>query len=136
MRPTAALHLVGTAVLTGALVIQVFLAGLGVFDDPATFLTHRDFGYLIGMLALAVLVLAIVARPGRAGVGLAALVLGLVAMQSVLVLARDTAPAIAALHPLNGFLILGLSVIALRMAWVRVRTAVDRSVTVPAGGAA
>jgi hypothetical protein len=28
-------------------VIQVFLAGLGVFDDESAFVTHREFGYMI-----------------------------------------------------------------------------------------
>ena len=31
---------------TACAVIQVFLAGLGVFDDPSAFITHRDFGYV------------------------------------------------------------------------------------------
>ena len=33
-------------------VVQVFLAGLGVFDDPRSFITHREFGYVFGWLTL------------------------------------------------------------------------------------
>ena len=29
------------------LLIQVFLAGLGVFDSPTSFATHRDVGYTL-----------------------------------------------------------------------------------------
>ena len=38
-------------------IIQVFLAGLGVFDDPSSFITHRNFGYLFGWLTLVLLVI-------------------------------------------------------------------------------
>ena len=45
--------------------VQVFLAGLGVFDDPASFVTHREFGYLLGWFTLAMLVLALLGRERR-----------------------------------------------------------------------
>ena len=47
-----ALPVVGAA-FVGLPVVQVFLAGLGVFDDPAAFITHREFGYLFGWFTLA-----------------------------------------------------------------------------------
>ena len=47
------------------LFLQVFLAGLGVFDDPRSFITHRDFGYLLGWFTLVMLVLALVGRQRR-----------------------------------------------------------------------
>ena len=50
--------------------IQIFLAGLGVFDGPEAFITHREFGYAFGWLVLVMLVLAIVGRTGRRLVGL------------------------------------------------------------------
>ena len=41
----------GLAIVAGLfaalLIVQVFLAGLGVFDSPTAFATHRDFGYMI-----------------------------------------------------------------------------------------
>lgn len=98
-------------------VVQVILAGLGVFDDPSAFLTHRDFGYLFGWLTLVALVLALVGREPRRITGLSALLLGLFALQSVLVAVRDVAPAVAALHPLNGFLLLAVAVVTLRRSW-------------------
>lgn len=86
-------------------VVQVFLAGLGVFDNPTTFLTHRDFGYLFGWLVFVLLILAIVGRMGRRVIGLSALLVVLFILQSVFIAFRTTQPAIAALHPVNGFLI-------------------------------
>src|SRR5512144_1678504 len=98
-------------------VVQVFLAGLGVFDDPKAFITHREFGYTFGWLTLAILILALVGRTPRRIAGLAVLLLVLFALQSVFVALRTDLPAIAALHPLNGFLILGTGVVITREAW-------------------
>jgi uncharacterized protein DUF6220 len=98
-------------------IVQVFLAGLGVFDDPGSFITHRNFGYTFGWLTLVILVLAIVGRGGRRLIGLAALLLVLFSLQSVFVALRTDLPAVAALHPLNGFAILGTSIVLTRLAW-------------------
>src|SRR6187431_2340666 len=89
-------------------VIQVFLAGLGVFDDPKAFITHREFGYLFGWLPLVMLGLALVGSLPRRFVGLSALLFVLFILQSVFVAMRESMPAVAALHPLNGFLILAI----------------------------
>lgn len=97
--------------------IQVYLAGLGVFASSSNFITHRDFGYLFGLLTLVLIVLAILARAPRRLIGASALVLVLFALQSVFVLlwkSTPPVPAAAALHPLNGFVIL---LVALAMAW-------------------
>jgi hypothetical protein len=94
---------------------QVFLAGLGVFGVPAgDFSTHRDFGYLVGWMTLVVLVLAIIGRLPRRVIGLSALLLIQFALQSVFVAIRDDYPAVAALHPLNGFLILLVGIVIAR----------------------
>ena len=98
-------------------VIQVFLAGLGVFDDPHSFITHRDFGYAFGWLTLVVLILALVGRSTRRITGLAALLLVQFALQSVFIAVRADLPAVAALHPLNGFALLGVAVVLTRQSW-------------------
>ena len=85
---------------------QVFLAGLGVFDDPSAFLTHRDVGYALGFGTLLILGLAIVARSGRLVLALSVLLLVQFALQSVFVAMRIDAPVFAALHPVNGVLII------------------------------
>ena len=99
-----ALPVVGVA-FVACLLLQVFLAGLGVFDDPRSFITHREFGYLLGWFTLVMLVLALLGRQRRLIVGLSALTLVQFALQSVFVALRADYPAVAALHPLNGFLI-------------------------------
>lgn len=107
-------------------VLQVFLAGLGVFDDPGSFITHRNFGYTFGWLTLVILVLAIVGRTGRRSIGLAALLLVLFTLQSVFVALRTDMPSVAALHPLNGFLIMLTSIVLTRVSW-QARNAIEPS---------
>ena len=98
-------------------VLQVFLAGLGVFDDPRSFVTHREFGYIFGWLTL----VDPRARPRRRAprpiTGLAVLLLVLFALQSVFVALRTDLPSIAALHPLNGFALLAVAIVITREAW-------------------
>jgi len=99
------------------LFVQVFLAGMGVFSGATAFATHRDFGYLLTLLPAVLLVTALVGRYGRWHAIAAAVMFGQFILQSVLVLQRDSVPAIAALHPVNGFLILLIAVWVARDAW-------------------
>ncbi|HET7677391.1 MAG TPA: DUF6220 domain-containing protein [Candidatus Limnocylindrales bacterium] len=89
---------------------QVFLAGLGVFAGYENFETHRQFAYLFGWLTLILIVLAAVAGLPRRLIGWSALTLVLMALQSVFILFKSSAPAVAALHPVNGFLLLLLAI--------------------------
>ena len=102
---------------TACAVIQVFLAGLGVFDDPNAFITHRDFGYAFSLLPIVMLVLALVGRMPRRFAGLSALLFGLFILQSVFVAMRESMPAVAALHPLNGFVILAVGALTTYWSW-------------------
>jgi hypothetical protein len=86
-------------------VVQVFLAGLGVFAGSANFELHRNFGYLFGWLTLLLLMLGIAGRAGRGFIAPAVLILVLFALQSVFVALRADLPVAAALHPVNGLAI-------------------------------
>jgi hypothetical protein len=108
------IHLIVIWLLVACVIAQVFLAGLGVFRDPATFRTHAEFAYVWEWLAVILLVAAIIGRLGRVQIGGAVLLIALLALQSVLIAVRTTQPAIAALHPVNGLLI-GVEVFVL--AW-------------------
>lgn len=132
-----AAHPIVVTAFVACAVVQVFLAGLGVFDDPRAFITHREFGYLFGWLTLAVLVLALVGRMPRRITGLSVLLLVAFAFQSVFVAVRADLPALAALHPLNGFAILAIGVATARASWSRrhehvATTALDGSAAVAA----
>jgi hypothetical protein len=95
-------------------IVQVFLAGLGVFENPARFAAHRDFGYTLSALFLVLIVLAIVGRMGRRVIGLTLLLLIMFLLQSVFVAFRTSQPMIAALHPVNGFLIILVGIVLAR----------------------
>ena len=104
------------------IVIQVFLIGLGLFGDPAFRETHRDFGFTwIGLAALALVVVAILARPGRRLLGMVVGLFVLYIVQTSLPSFRDSYPAIAALHPV---LAMGIFILSLQVA--RMATALAR----------
>jgi hypothetical protein len=115
---TRTAYLVVAMLLVAGLVTQVFLAGLGVFKGPASFSTHRDFGYMLELLPFLLFLLAILGRLGRRAVALPAAIFGLFILQSVFVALRSDAPEIAALHPVNGFLITFLAIVVARDAWL------------------
>ena len=109
VRPARIGFVVVAWIFAACVVVQIYLAGLGVFDRPEAFLTHRDFGYLFGVLTLALIVLAAAGRVPRRILGASILLLVLFALQSVFVALRADVPTFAALHPLNGFVILMLA---------------------------
>lgn len=111
------IYLAATWLLVVGAVVQIFLAGLGVFDDPSAFITHRDFGFMLELLPIVMMVAAIVARMGRMYIGGAVLLFVQFMLQSVLVALRTDLPAVAALHPLNGVLMLLVALILGRAAW-------------------
>jgi hypothetical protein len=97
--------------------VQVFLAGLGVFDGPERFEIHRNFGYTFGWLTLVMVIIAAVGRLGRVLIGLSLLALVQFFLQSIFILFREDQPAIAALHPVNGVLLLVVAIWIGRLAW-------------------
>ena len=111
------IHVVVAWLLVLGLLVQVFLAGMGVFAEASSFATHRDFGYTLTLLPVVLIVTALVGRFGRWHAIAAAVMFGQFILQSIFVLQRDTTPAIAALHPVNGFLILLIAVWLARDAW-------------------
>ena len=112
------IHLVVAWLLVAGLVAQVFLAGLGVFSSATSFATHRDFGYALSLLPVVLLVAGLLGGLGRRLALLAALEFGLFILQSVFVAMRSSAPAVAALHPVNGFLILLIAILIARESWL------------------
>ena len=116
------LHTVVAWVFVAALVVQVWLAGRGVFESPTMFDAHRNLGYTLSLFTIVLLVLGILGGMGRRPAILAVVIFGLFILQSVLVLMRESTPAVAALHPVNGFLILFLAIVLARDSWM-MRTA-------------
>jgi hypothetical protein len=110
-------HVVVVWLLVVGLLVQVFLAGMGVFDSSTMFATHRDFGYALTLLPVVLIVTSLVGGFGRKEAIAAAVMFGQFILQSILVLQRDSVPAIAALHPVNGVLVLLIAAWLARDAW-------------------
>jgi uncharacterized protein DUF6220 len=87
--------------VVGAIVIQVWLAGSAIpqLGGNGSFAMHRDFGYLIGLFTLLLLISAIGAGASRRRIGQAAGLIGLYVIQSSL--PYMGIGAIEALHPVN-----------------------------------
>jgi hypothetical protein len=93
-------------IVVAAVVAQFFLAGLGLFG-ASDFRAHRMNGSLLIPAALVLLLLALIGQLGGRRIALAALLLVLMLVQSLLVRGPSL---VAALHPLNALAVLGVSV--------------------------
>lgn len=136
MRLIRRAHLVVAWVFVAGVVLQVFLAGLGVFDSPARFVDHVTWGYTLEILPILLLALAAIGRLGRRQVMIPAALFGMFILQSILVALRADLPMVAALHPVNGFAILFLGIVAAREAWGARAASEPGDAIVAASGAA
>lgn len=116
------IHMVVAWATVALLVVQVWLAGRGVFDTTG-FDPHRSLGYTISLFPIVLLVLGLLGGMGRRVALMAVAIFLLIILQSVLVAVRPDQPAIAALHPVNGFLIL-LVALGLARESTRMRTVI------------
>jgi len=94
-------------------VVQIFLAGLGVFSlfsSGPGFDPHRTVGFVMSGVALVIVVLAVVARAGGRAIGLAVLLLVLVAVgQSLFAALGEDAAFWGGVHALSGLSTLGIA---------------------------
>jgi ABC-type Na+ efflux pump permease subunit len=121
------IHIGAAWLFAAGVLLQAFLAGQAMpqIGGTASFEAHISFGYsVMGLLALAVLVGALVGRVGRRQVGLSIGLLFLYIVQTVLPNMRTSSPVIAALHPANAMLLL---VLAIYIAVKARRLAADRA---------
>jgi hypothetical protein len=110
--------------------LQVFLAGVGVFGINATkvanassFDAHRAWGFILMLASLVLLILALVAwQSVRTTVSAFVLALLTVIAQNVLAALGDSNKWFGGLHALDGMLILLLSLWIAILGWRRVRS--------------
>jgi hypothetical protein len=105
--------------LLAAIVVQVWLAGSAIpqLGGTGSFETHRDVGYTIGIVTLALVLTALAARVGRRRIGQALGLLVLYVVQSSLPYFDPSLPAVAALHPVNAVLMAGMAFVYARAVW-------------------
>jgi hypothetical protein len=124
------LHLGAAWLFALGVVVQGYLAGQGLpqLGGTSGFEAHISFGYTVmGILALAVLIGALVGRVPRRQAGLAVALLVLYVVQTSLPHAKASMPALAALHPANAMLLLLLAIYVA----IRARRLVAREAPAP-----
>ena len=104
------IHVISAWLLVAAITVQVFLAGLAMynFGGNGDFGLHINFGYTaVGLVALATVVTAVLAGMPRRNSLISLGLLVLYVVQTSLPAASSSFPAIAALHPVNALLLFG-----------------------------
>ena len=102
-----------------SILLQVFLAGSGIFAYSSWWPMHETFGMSISLLPLAFLLLAWLGRLGARALWLSGLALVLVIIQMFLI--SSGVSLLAALHPVNALVIFGLALWLTWWAWRSVR---------------
>jgi hypothetical protein len=118
-----------SVLLVAGVLVQVYLAGVGAFGvnslkiaKATSFDAHRNFGAVLDVTALVLLILALAARQSRRTL-ISALVLAIlmVPVQSALGTLGESNSWAGGLHAFDGMLILLLSVVIAVSGWQRVR---------------
>lgn len=105
-------HLILSFAVLVAVIAEFLFAGMGVFH-ATSFAIHRATGEAITYASYLLLLLSLVGVLGKTRIGLSALLVVLMFVQSLLV--HVPYPFISALHPLNGLAIMGVSATLVRI---------------------
>ena len=92
-------------------VVQVFFIGLALFAGSENLSLHVSLGWILHLAPILVLAAAALARAGRQQILLAAALAVTVFIVPILALLRDSAPVIAALHPVAALLSFWLAIL-------------------------
>jgi hypothetical protein len=112
--------------LVAMVVVQVFWAGMALFAG-GDFAIHREFGYLLSVSPILVLVAAWPARAGRGTLLFVAALLIVTPVQTILPVLRTDLPIVAALHPPTALLVFWMALTVARRATALARTADERT---------
>ncbi len=104
-----------------AILVQVFLAGIGMFDAAKDFEPHRSLGWILHLGPVLLLIVAAIARVGARTIWWNVALLISVGVQPFLPGLRSDVPLAAALHPVNALLIFWLTLTVGLRAWQLVR---------------
>lgn len=87
-----------------AIVLQVFFIGLGLFVDSENLELHRNFGWILHLAPLPVLVATALARAGRTRILQATGLVVVIFFVPILAAVRSDLPYAAAFHPVGALL--------------------------------
>lgn len=97
-----------------AIVLQVFFIGLGLFVGSENLVLHREFGWILHLAPLLVVVAAALAGAGRTRILQAVALVVVVWIVPILAAVRADLPIVAAFHPVGALLAFVLSVVVAR----------------------
>ena len=105
--------------LVGSIVVQVWLAGSAIpqLGGNGSFATHRDVGYMIGLITLVLFLTSLPTGLGRRRILQSLGILGLYIVQSSLPYMDPDLSAVAALHPVNAVVMFVVSLVYARAVW-------------------
>jgi len=108
-------HLVAAILVLAGIVVQPFLIGLFLFGAVQTSDLHTAVGYGIFEVGIPLLLIfALLARLPRNEMLLTLLLMADIFLQILLVGMRDSSSVLAALHPLNAFALLLISILVVK----------------------
>jgi hypothetical protein len=97
-----------------AIVLQVFFIGLGLFVGSENLELHRNFGWILHLAPLPILVAAALARAGRTRIVQAAFLAIVIFFVPILAAVRSDLPYAAAFHPVGALLAFWLATVLAR----------------------
>ena len=95
-------------------VVQVFLIGLALFAGSENLALHVSLGWILHLMPILLVAAAALARAGRQQILIAAALAVTVFIVPILALLRDSAPVVAALHPVGALLSFWLAILVAR----------------------
>ena len=96
------------------IVLQVFFIGLGLFVGSESLALHREFGWILHLAPLLVVVAAALAGAGRRRILQAVALVVVVWIVPILAAVRADLPMVAAFHPVGALLAFVLSLVLAR----------------------
>ncbi len=124
-------YLLTACLFCTGILVQVFLVGLSLLGGRPSWDTHIGLGHGLGILALVMLVLAYVGRMPRPIKPLTWLNFGIYfLLADFVIFQRESAPVIAALHPVLAMILFPVAGTLVVLIWLVVRA--PQSETTPA----
>lgn len=108
-------YLATSVLLTIGVLVQVYIAGMAVFVDPARWSSHVTFGTNLPVFLVLLFALAFVGRLPRTHKGLPVLIFVLFFIQFST--AHRFGSLVGAIHPVNAVIIFWLSMVTVKHAW-------------------
>jgi hypothetical protein len=103
------------------ILVQVFLAGIGLFGVARDFQPHIGLGWLLHLVPILLLIAAAVAQVGSRLIWWNVALLVVQFVQPLLALARNDSPVVAAFHPVLALIVFWLAFTIGLKAWQLVR---------------